>query len=129
MFKLNPETKQINITRGDTATIEITANMNNELYEFQAGEVVRLKVFERNNCNNVVLVKDVVVADNTTSIQFELSKEDTKIGPVISKYVDYWYEVELNPDTNPQTIIGYEVDEDDTVLVKVFRLLPEGSDE
>lgn len=38
--------------------------------------------------------------------------------------MDYWYEVELNPETEAQTIIGY--DEDGP---KIFRLYPEGDDE
>jgi hypothetical protein len=50
-----------------------------------------------------------------------LSKEDTKIGKKVNKPVDYWYEVELNPDTYPQTIVGYDEDG-----AKIFKLYPEG---
>jgi hypothetical protein len=46
-----------------------------------------------------------------------------KIGDVISKHKDYWYEVVLNDDTLPQTIIGYDEDG-----AKLFRLFPEGDD-
>ena len=52
-----------------------------------------------------------------------LTEQDTRIGDVISKPVDYWYEVTLNPYTNPQTFIGYDEDG-----AKVFKLFPEGND-
>lgn len=49
--------------------------------------------------------------------------DETKIGEYISKPKEYWYEIELNPETYPQTIIGY--DEDGP---KVLILYPEGGD-
>ena len=45
------------------------------------------------------------------------------IGEVINKPTNYWYEIELNPNTQPQTIIGYDEDGE-----KLFVLYPEGSD-
>jgi hypothetical protein len=56
-------------------------------------------------------------------VEIFLGEEDTKIGEVISKPKDYWYEVELNPFDHPQTIIGYDEDG-----AKVFKLFPEGDD-
>ena len=56
-------------------------------------------------------------------VEIYLTEEDTKIGEVISKPKDYWYEVELNPDEEPQTIIGYDEDG-----AKIFKLFPEGDD-
>ena len=52
-----------------------------------------------------------------------LSKTDTKIGEVINKPTDYWYEVEVNPHTNPQTIIGYGEEG-----AAIFKLFPEGDE-
>ena len=46
-----------------------------------------------------------------------------KVVDVISKPKDYWYEVVLNDDSYPQTIIGYDADGP-----KLFRLYPEGAD-
>lgn len=43
---------------------------------------------------------------------------------MVNKPTDFWYEVELNPDTAPQTIIGY----DKETGAKIFRLYPEGGD-
>ena len=52
-----------------------------------------------------------------------LTSKETKFGELIHKPKDYWYEVELNPMTTPQTVIGYDEDG-----AKVFRLFPEGKD-
>ena len=129
MFKIYSD-KSIYITRGDVACIEIGAlNEDGTNYEFKVGDIVRFKVFEKKKCNNVVLVKDIKVLEVGTTVDINLSSEDTKIGEVISKDVDYWYEVELNPDTKPQTIIGYEYDkETKKALEKIFKLLPEGAE-
>ena len=115
------EDKTIHITRGDTALISVTADVGETSYEFKPDDVVRFKVFAKKNCANVVLQKDVVVAAPIDAVEIELSKEETTIGDVISKPVAYWYEIELNPETRPQTIIGY-----DENGAKVFKLYPEG---
>ena len=112
----------IHITRGDAALLSVTANIGDEDYEFKPDDIVRLNVHGKKDCANVVLKKDVKVLDPTYEVEFDLTGEDTKIGEVISKPVEYWYEVELNPDTNPQTIIGY----DEESGAKVFKLYPEG---
>lgn len=131
MFRINPITKEIKITRGDYASIDVTAqNDDGSDYVFKIGDVVRLKVFEKKKCNCVVLKKDKIISEETTMAQIILEKEDTKIGDPISKSCVYWYEIELNPDTKPQTIIGYDYNEEkDEEDPKIFRLLPEGSDE
>jgi hypothetical protein len=69
------------------------------------------------------LQKDTVVEEEATEVNIYLSKDDTKIGEVISKPTNYWYEVEMNPNTKPQTIIGYDEEGE-----KLFVLYPEGSD-
>ena len=110
-------------TRGDCGEISINARINGEPSVFGAGDVLRLKVFEKKGCDTVVMQRDFTIEEEADSFVISLNAADTKIGKVISKPVDYWYEVELNPDTNPQTIIGY--DEDGP---KVFKLFPEGKD-
>lgn len=122
MFAIN-EDLSIYVTRGDTVLFSVTANNDGESYKFQPDDVVRITVCAKKNCDNVVLQKDFIVADETEKVDIFLSEKDTKIGDVISKPVEYWYEVELNPLTNPQTIIGY-----DDNGAKVFKLFPEGSD-
>jgi hypothetical protein len=124
MFVVN-EDKSIYLTRGDVGAIEVSATApEGGAYVFTAGEVVRLKVFGKKNCDNVVLQKDVQVGEDTETIIISLQKDETKFEDYISKPKDYWYEIELNPDTAPQTIIGYDEDG-----AKVFRLYPEGGDD
>ena len=118
------EDLSIYITRGDVALLCISAIRNGTVpHEFEPGDVVRIKVFDKKACENVVLQKDFGVEERTEVVNIYLTEEDTKIGEVISKPKDYWYEIELNPLTDPQTIIGY-----DDNGAKVFRLFPEGKD-
>jgi hypothetical protein len=123
MFKINDD-KSIYLTRGDACTIDLTANNGGEPYTFVKGDLVRLKVTEKKNCRNVMMAKDVRVDADTNVVSIALSGEETKFGEVISKPTDYWYEVELNPDVQPQTIIGYDENGG-----KTFRLYPEGGGE
>lgn len=123
MFVANKDDASIYVTRGDMAFLKITCNKNGKPYTFQPGEVIRFNVCEKKNCDNVVLQKDFPVTAVTQGVEIILDGNDTKIGGVISKPVDYWYEVVLNPFDNPQTIIGYDGDG-----TRVFRLFPEAND-
>lgn len=122
MFAIG-ENNTLLLNRGDTAIFSFSAEKDGVQYTFKQGELLRLKVYGRKNADKVFLRKDFPVLADSAVIKLELTGDDTKFGPVISKPTDYWYEIELNPDTFPQTIIGY--DEDGP---KVFRLYPEGSD-
>ena len=121
MFEIS-EDLTIHITRGDAAVISVGANIDGTAYTFKNGDIVRFKVFGKKDCEEVVLQKDVEATEGN-AVEISLTGEDTKIGEVISKPVEYWYEVELNPDTYPQTFIGY-----DENGAKVFKLYPEGGD-
>lgn len=120
MFVINDD-MSIHVTRGDVAAITIGAVIGAEDYEFKQGDVVRFKVFAKKDCEDVVLQKDVAITETTSLARISLERKDTTIGEVISKPTEYWYEVELNPETHPQTIIGY-----DDNGAKVFMLYPEG---
>jgi hypothetical protein len=122
MFKVNTDLS-IEITRGDAVEFIVTAQENGENYVFKSGDIVRFKVFEKKGCDCVVLQKDFGVESDTEEVTIVLEEADTKIGELIHKPKDYWYEVELNPDTLPYTIIGYDADG-----AKVFKLYPEGRD-
>ena len=121
MFFIDESDMTINITRGDAATIDVSASINRENHTFKPDDVVRFKVFAKKNCDDVVLIKDTIVTEYAEKVRIFLVAEDTTIGNTINKPVDYWYEVELNPDTFPQTIIGY-----DDNGAKIFKLFPEG---
>jgi hypothetical protein len=122
MFTVN-EDLSIYATRGDTVFFNVTAEEDGVPYVFQSGDVVRIKIYGKKDAETVVLQKDFPVTSDTEWVEILLTEEDTKIGEVISKPKDYWYEIELNPFTNPQTIIGY-----DDEGAKVFKLYPEGND-
>lgn len=122
MFKVNND-MSIYVTRGDILAFKVTADYYGENYVFKAGDIVRMKVFEKKGCDCVMLQKDFIVESDTEEVTIQLTGSDTKFGELIHKPKDYWYEVELNPLTNPQTIIGYDEDG-----AKVFRLFPEGAD-
>lgn len=128
MFKVN-EDHSIYITRGDVASLLFSAALGpgsenpGEPYAFQPGEKLRLKVFEKKNCQNLLLSKDFTVETETYQVPILLESQDTRLGSEISKPRDYWYEIELNPDIRPQTLLGY-----DEAGPKVFRLYPEGGD-
>ena len=120
MLKVN-EDNSIYVTRGDSGAFGVVTTFGDGDYEFQPGDVLRLKVFEKKNCDNVVLQKDFSVTEATTKVEISLEGYETRIGDTISKPTDYWYEIELNPFTKPQTIVGYDDDG-----AKIFKLFPEG---
>lgn len=123
--------KEIHLTRGNIACLNFPAkvrDINPETgeetvtqYIYQVGDVVRFKIMKKGDVKTVYLEKDVVITEETTYAQFVLTGEETKFGDLINKPTTYWYEVELNPDTDPVTIIGY-----DKLGPKLFVLYPEG---
>lgn len=122
MFQIS-EDNSIGVTRGDVCFFDVEASDDGKPYLFQPGDVLRIKVYERKNASSVVLQKDFLIDKEQRSVSVFLTGEDTKIGSVISKAVAYWYELELNPDTAPQTIVGFDADGP-----KLFVLYPEGAD-
>ncbi len=120
MFKVN-EDGSIYVTRGDSGLIPVTAkNQDGGSYTFAVGDIVRFKVCRKKNCGDVVLNVEVEVKVSKAEVQVYLEADKTKIGKVISKPTDYWYEVELVSNGSTQTIIGYDEDG-----AKIFRLFPE----
>lgn len=123
MFIINSD-GTIHLTRGDYATFEVTAKKDeNENYIFQIDDVVRFTVTEKKKCDSVVLTKEVIITEVTEKVVMNLNQTETKLGEIIHKPKDYWYEVVLNPETAPQTIVGY-----DDNGPKILRLYPEGDD-
>lgn len=121
MFTITDK-KFIYITRGDVASLDVTIYQEDgSYYVFQKGDEVRLTVVEKNNYDNVLIQKTAKAIDGDQYVTITLEKEDTRFSQIISKPVDYWYEIELNPNDDPQTIIGH--DEDGP---KIFRIYPEG---
>ena len=122
MFVVNDDLS-IYANRGDVVFFSVSADDNGILYKFQPGDIVRMTIYGRKDAETCVLQKDFPVTEVTESVFIYLDEQDMKIGEIISKPKDYWYEVVLNPDTMPQTIIGYDEDG-----AKVFRLFPESEE-
>lgn len=126
--------KEIHLTRGNIVCLEFTAKQKEvssetgeEIitpYIYQIGDIVRFKVMKKGNVKEVLLTKDIRIVAPTKFATFNLTGDETKIGDYINKPTTYWYEVELNPDTDPQTIIGY----DKATGPKLFVLYPEGGE-
>lgn len=124
MFKVK-EDSSIHINRGNVGILEVQVeNDDGSSYTFQQGDVIRLGIYKKGDYNTIILEKEIPVEDATLTVEIPLTKEDTTIGSIINKPVDYWYEIELNPDTEPQTIIGH-----DEKGAKIFKLYPEGVEE
>lgn len=105
----------IYITRGDKGTI----NLSIDDYIFKVGDVIKFSVYNKKALDKeAVLNKIVNVTKESDNIDIELTSEETKIGEIINKEVEYWYEIELN---NNQTILGYDSDG-----AKILILYPEG---
>lgn len=118
------EDKSIYITRGDDVAFEVGAQSNDVAVIFAVGDKIRFTVTEKKNCGKVVLDKNVPVNAETEFVTIRLTDEETKIGEVISKPVDYWYDIELiDRNGNIYTIVGYDEDG-----AKIFRLFPEGEE-
>lgn len=121
MFKIDDE-KTIHITRGDAVTLLFTAKIQDtdENYTFQKGDIVRFVVTEKKDESSIVLSKDIKIEEETTVVEIPLTSKETRIGDIINKPVNYWYEIELNPDSNSDTMLGYDEDN-----AKIFKLYPE----
>lgn len=126
MYKINEEDLSIYVTRGDVVLFDVGANgKDGKPYTFIPGDNVRIKVYKKKKVTDVVLVKEFPITTATQKVQIYLSGNETKFDEPINKPTTYWYEVVLNEDTEPQTIIGYDPDEG----AKLFILLPEGATE
>ena len=122
MFKI--ENTTIRLTRGDICTLRISASgENGEPYVFKSGDVVRLQIMKERDVSNIVLSKSINVESETETVEISLSSAETRLDSLINRPKIYWYEIELNPETSPQTIIGYDQDG-----AKEFIIYPEGAD-
>lgn len=123
--------KNIQITRGNMLPITISANneIDGQDYELQAGDIIRFKIMQADKVEKVMLQKDFKVEEVSTEKTITMTANEMKIGELVNKPKNYWYEIELNPDTDKtQTIIGYDVDEDGKPDPAVITILPEGGD-
>jgi hypothetical protein len=121
MIKLDGD--NIYCTRGDSGTINVQAtNDDGTQYTFTTGTTVRFNVVKENDTATRIFAKEVTLDEDATQVSIPITSTETTIGDYINKKVTYWYEVEINPEANGYTIIGY-----DKNGPKKFILLPEGA--
>lgn len=120
MFKIDEETLTISLSRGDAATINVTANDGE--YQFAVNDVVTLNIYNQKGYTQApVFSKSVEVTTAGTSVDINLVEEDTDFCPEINKPKLYWYDISLNGDN---TFIGYEDKDSDNSGAKKFYILP-----
>lgn len=105
MIKIDSE-KTIEISRGDSATIELTIPLSSTTkYEFEVDDIIKLRIYEKNGYNKEpVLEKDFKVDEATEKVNIVLNEADTLFAPISNKAQTYWYDISLN---ETQTIVGY----------------------
>lgn len=119
MFKIEGTTLKIN--RGDKMNIKFSIPMENgENYKFKSGDVLSFGVFGKKAMDEEpLLYKEFTVQeDDIEKVAMDFTHEEMKIGSLINKPTDYWYEIQLNGE---QTVLGY-----DTEGAKILKLYPEG---
>ena len=111
----------IKLNRGDSLSLNLSITLeDNSNYTFKVGDTIVFSVYNKGKMNeDAVLLKEINVLEQSESLSISLTNEETKIGELINKPLEYWYEVELN---NQYTVIGY-----DDKGAKLLILYPEGS--
>lgn len=111
----------IEVNRGDELNLNLSLKLDSgEDYTFEEGDRIIFSLYEKGKMSdNAILIKEVDATPDTTNLEISLTSNETKIGEMINKPVEYWYEIELN---DRYTVIGY-----DDKGAKKFILYPEGS--
>lgn len=111
----------IKVNRGDEVSLSLGITQDDgTAYEFAGTDEVVFSIYNKGKMSEpAVLIKEITATAGTTSVTIPLTSTETKIGDLINKPVEYWYEIELN---GRYTIIGY-----DDKGAKLFMLYPEGS--
>lgn len=123
MFKIDKDGTTLLVTRGDKGSIKVKKKISDGVYEpFYKDDVVSFSLKNNFGDSEPVLRKKVTVQEQTDTVTFEFSKDDTTIGDLISSPVRYQYDIAVNDDL---TILGY----DDQTGAKYFKLFPEGSND
>ena len=126
---LKIEGKNIEITRGNMLPITVTAgdDLKDNEYEFQVGNVIRFKIFDSKDVNKIYLQKDFKIEEIATEKTIIMTAGEMKIGELSNKAATYWWEIDLNPDTDEeQTIVGCELNETGDLDPAIITILPEG---
>lgn len=112
---------EIHINRGDRLLIDFSINNGENKYVFKTGDKIKFSIYRKKAMDKPpVLQKEFTPTVGSDSVDIDISGENMKIGEMVNKAIEYWYEIELN---NDETIIGYDDDG-----AKKLILYPEGAD-
>lgn len=84
---------------------------------FKANDIIKFSIVTKGDYDDVIFQKEFKVPEECTEFFLQFTSEEMRIGDMISKKVEYYYEIELNDDT---TLLGSYTDGD-----KRFVLYPE----
>lgn len=113
------EDNTIKITRGDATSEDINKISfkfpigDNQYYEFKPTDKISFVVFDKKGyTKNEILKKEFTLSsvgynENTTTVEINLTAQDTKKFPLKNKAMTYWYDIYLN---DTQTILGFDDD-------------------
>ena len=105
--------KTLHHNRGAKGTIRLNKKNGN----FNVGDTLKFSILEKGNYNNVIFQKNFKVLEEKSSFCLNFTSEEMRIGEVISKEEEYWYELKLNDET---PLIAF-----DREKAKKFILYPE----
>lgn len=111
----------IRLNRGDELDLSLSLETDSgTTYEFEQGDLIIFSLYNKGKMDDkALLIKEITATGGETSIDISFTSTETKIGNLINKPVEYWYEIELN---NRYTVVGY-----DETGAKILMLYPEGS--
>lgn len=110
----------IYINRGNKLLFNYQIMNGEEPYEFVSGDKIRFSIYNKSGLNQDALIqKEFEPEVGTDNIDIEINSEEMKIGEMLNKEKEYWYEITLNEETT----LGYDDDG-----AKKLILYPEGKD-
>lgn len=131
MTRIDEETQDIHITRGDAPTSEFNriavclpvlnvSTGEEEYYKFKLTDKISFVVFDKKGYqkNEIFRIdytlKDLGYPEETISVEIPLTEKLTKMFPQTSKAKTYWYDIALNDTT---TILGLDEDGAKKIIV------------
>ena len=110
----------IYINRGNRLLFTFKIENGEDYYIFQENDKVGFSIYEKKGLNQEPLVsKEFEPTEGTTEVDIDISDTEMKIGDMLNKEKEYWYEITLNK----ETVLGYDEDG-----AKKLILYPEGKD-
>ncbi len=108
----------IYINRGNKLLFSYKIKNGDEYYSFVTGDTIGFAIYNAKGLNQSPLVsKEITPIVGSDSVDIELSSEEMKIGEMLNKEKECWYEITLNG----ETVTGY-----DNTGPKKLILYPEG---